>query len=322
MSPLVTVIIPTYNWSTVLPYSVGSVLAQTFTDFELLIVDDCSTDSTPAILAEYAARDPRVRVLRNPQNLTSSPSLNRGLDHAQGQFIARHDADDVSHPERLAKQMAYMEAHPDCLLLGSAYDITDETGVALRKVAVPADDRMIRASMLFHNVFAHGSVVFRPRPAYRYTDRILCSDDYDLWTRIALDGPVANLAESLYRWRQHGGCISVRKAELQEREAEEIRSRYRSALLARGELSVFLFAYLAGTVFGGRRSAELRAVLASGAAVATTADERRCRRAVAAAAALTPREALADWRLLCRCIGWRRGSWEVGRRMLRRPAGA
>lgn len=300
IDPLVTVLMAVWNGEAYLREAVDSILGQTFDDFELLIVDDCSTDSTPAILAEYAEADSRVRVLRNERNMTASPSLNRGLDHARGKYIARHDADDSSHPERLARQVAYMESHPDCLLLGTGCIITDEEGKPKREISFPTSDFAVRSGFLFGNVFAHGSIMFRPRPEYRYTDEIICSDDYDLWTRIVLDGEAANLQEPLYYWREHEGCISIRKKQLQDDERDMIRERYRADLVKRGDLSVFLNAYLNGAPNAKPQDPELRQVLLNADPASGSADEKRLRHELIRQARLTGRQTLADWSLLCR----------------------
>src|SRR3979490_879766 len=108
---------PVRNGAAHLQSAVDSILAQTFTDFEFLIIDDGSTDATAEILRSL--RDPRVRVVTHPQNRGLVPTLNEGLQLARGEFVARQDHDDLSYPDRLAKQVAHLRAHPDCVLLGT-----------------------------------------------------------------------------------------------------------------------------------------------------------------------------------------------------------
>src|ERR1039458_5312287 len=127
MCPAVSVIMPVYNGEKFLRTAVDSVLWQTFEDWELVVVDDASTDSTPDILADY--RDPRIRVLRNETNRKPAACANRGLAGASGRYIARLDADDVWLPDRLAVQLRYLEAHPEVTLVGSAAHLIDEAGV-------------------------------------------------------------------------------------------------------------------------------------------------------------------------------------------------
>ncbi len=301
--PTVTVLMAVWNGEAYLREAVDSILAQTYTDFELLVVDDCSTDSTPAILSDYAARDPRVRVLRNERNLTASPSLNRGLDEARGQYIARHDADDVSRPTRLAAEVAFFDAHPDHVLVGCHFDVIDAQGTWSKLIDVPSDDEAICAAFLYGNVLAHGSVMFRAGFSERYTPGILCSDDYDLWTRLVLRGKVAALPLALYRWRNHAECISNRKRQRQDAEAAEIRMRYRDALVAAGRHSVFLYGFLHPGPGHGRLPEDLRLVLAEGLKEPVTPTERiACRRALQGTR-VTGREALALRSLLAHYAG-------------------
>src|SRR5260370_39130690 len=116
-NPLVPVWLPVRNGGAHLEAALASVLAQTFADFELLVLDDGSTDATPEILR--AMRDPRLRVVTHPQNLGLVPTLNRGLELARGELVARQDHDDVSHPARLQKQVDFFRAHPDHVLVGT-----------------------------------------------------------------------------------------------------------------------------------------------------------------------------------------------------------
>lgn len=130
-------------------------------DIEFIIIDDASTDATPAILAEYAAADARLLVLRNETNVGLTRSLNRALQHATGRYIARQDADDISLPHRLAAQLDYLENHPEIGLLGAAYTEIDLTGSPGAVHRPPPTDTGICWRMLFHNPFCHSSVMFR-----------------------------------------------------------------------------------------------------------------------------------------------------------------
>jgi len=118
--PKVSVIMPVYNTETYVAQAIESILAQTFTDFEFIIVDDGSTDRTPAILDAFSRSDNRVRIIHNPVNRGPAACRNIGLNNSSGEYIALMDADDISKPERLAKQSAYLHNHPDVFVLGSS----------------------------------------------------------------------------------------------------------------------------------------------------------------------------------------------------------
>ena len=128
-APQVTVLMTVHNGERYLAEAIDSVLAQSVAELELIVVDDVSTDGTAAILAACASRDPRVRVLHNDTNIGPYPSANRGLELARADVIARMDADDVSEPDRLARQLAFLECNPRCLLVGSGYRSIDADGL-------------------------------------------------------------------------------------------------------------------------------------------------------------------------------------------------
>ena len=196
--------------------AVDSVLAQTFADFELLIIDDGSTDETPRILAEYDTRDRRVRVLTQGQEGLAH-ALNRGLAAAAGSLIARLDADDEALPQRLRHQVDYLHAHPDIVLLGSWAQVIDEQGrVMHRRLRPPTESRSLAEVVLPRtNPFVHSSVMFRAaaaRGAGGYRPALEMAEDYDLWLRLCERGQIAILPEILVHYRRHGGNVSKTKA--------------------------------------------------------------------------------------------------------------
>lgn len=202
-NPCVTVLMAVYNGEKFLRESVDSVLSQTFTDFELLVVDDCSTDSTPDILAEYD--DPRLRVLRNVVEMERCASRNRGLAEARGDLVAIMDPDDACLPTRLEVQTAFMHAHPEVTVCGTFCEIY-ETGLVVRH---PQSDAGIRARMLFENPLAHSSVMFRKASVLDLTNGYdpisRYAEDYNLWVRLAKyrETIFANIPEPLLRYRVH-----------------------------------------------------------------------------------------------------------------------
>jgi hypothetical protein len=223
-APRVSVVMPVRNGAAYLEEAVGSVLSQTLEDLELIVVDDGSTDATPAILERVARSDDRVRVLRiPPSGLT--PALNRGWREARADYVARLDADDVALPTRLANQAAFLDDHPEVGVVGSAYVPLSHTGERLGIVRYAVDDATLRADLLRYNCLPHPTVMVR-RAALEEADgyRLDQAEDYDLWLRIAERWDLANLAEPLILYRHHAGQFSVGKLERQTLGAVAVRA--------------------------------------------------------------------------------------------------
>jgi hypothetical protein len=203
-----------------LPYleqAVDSILAQTFTDFEFVIIDDGSTDSTPDVLRRYQSADRRVRV-HHQQNVGLTPSLNRGCHLARGPYLARMDADDISFPDRLERQVEFLDRHPRVALLGSAVVRIDELGRQIKRSECPTSHPEIVQALTRYNCFTHPTVMLRRdmlaavggyREAYRQ------AQDYDLWLRLSERYEVANLADPLLYYRVYASQVSVRNLEQQ-----------------------------------------------------------------------------------------------------------
>jgi len=208
-APKVTVLLPLYNGSAHLRLALESIFAQTFTDFELLVVNDGSTDHPSEILDAF--RDPRLRVVNNPQNLGLVPTLNRGLELARGELIARQDQDDISHPARLQKQVDFLHAHPGHVLVGTEAVQTDPHGRTAFRLLRPANAESIRWYLCFDNAFIHSSVMYRREMVQREFGGYAMSfhsEDYALWSRIARVHQTANLTEPLLRFREHGSSMT------------------------------------------------------------------------------------------------------------------
>ena len=212
-APAVSVVLPVRNGLPYLTEAVESILHQSFTDFEFLIVDDASTDDTPAYLRSLA--DARVRVIRHEQSRGVAESLNHGLALASAPLIARQDADDVSEPHRFARQVEWMNAHPECVVLGSQVDKIDSAGHLIEHFPRPTGAAELEHHFATHaNPFTHGSVMMRRDRALAvggYRGRIRYAEDYDLWLRLDGPGALANHPETLYRYRVHEQQICVQK---------------------------------------------------------------------------------------------------------------
>lgn len=222
------------NGARYLPEALAGVFAQTFQDFELILVDDGSTDETAALVDRAARDDARVVAIHHAhQGLTRS--LNVGLCAARGDYVARQDADDVSLPHRLERQVAFLDGHPEHLIVGCRYRKIDAEGRWLGGANTPRNDLPIKLRLLDSNCIAHSGATFRRSgvlEAGAYDEAFEVAQDYELWCRLALRGKLANIpVVALYR-RQHGEAINATRAALQLRMRDEIRRRYRDALLA------------------------------------------------------------------------------------------
>ena len=219
-APIVSVVMPVFNGQRFLSEAVHSILEQTLSDLELIVVDDGSSDQTPAMLAEYERRDQRVRIHRHPQNRGISATRNTGCQMARGRFIAVMDADDVSLPHRLATQVAFLEAHPDVAAVGAWVQRFDETGKRARFFGPnhPQQPALVAWSMLFFNSVAHSTLMFR-REAVNLESVYDCdypvAEDYNLLMELSQKARVANIAEVLVLYRTWSGSIS-RNSRLQE----------------------------------------------------------------------------------------------------------
>jgi glycosyltransferase involved in cell wall biosynthesis len=214
-TPQVTVLMAVHNGAKYVDQAVGSILNQTFTDFEFLIVDDGSSDDTPKCLASY--NDQRVRIVRNPTNIGLTRSLNRGLQLARGALIARQDVDDVSHPERLRTQVEFLQHEPDVVVLGAQARYIDAAG-RIKHAAPwpkPTSPLAVQWQLLFEGPFIHTSVMYRKAVVWDelngYDESFATSQDFELWLRIRNRGHLMqNLPSTLVDFRIHDESVSTR----------------------------------------------------------------------------------------------------------------
>ena len=214
MPVYISVIMPVYNSERYLPFAIESILAQTFRDFEFIIVNDGSTDSSLEIIQRFQAQDSRIRILDLPhQGITKS--LNSAINIAQGKYIARMDADDISMPERFEKQYQYMEAHPEIAVCGSGVLIIDEEGDVIKKDRVICSPEKIEKRHLSGKCsLKHPSVIIRAdilRKVNGYNENLPYAQDYDLWLRIGEIGELENLPTPLIKFRRNSKSVSYSK---------------------------------------------------------------------------------------------------------------
>lgn len=209
-TPLVSVVMAVYNSQRGLAATFESLEKQTFQDFEVVVVDDGSTDNTWRVISTFDRA--WLRAHRHTENRGQTTALNTGIELARGKYIARHDAEDTSEPTRFEKQIALLEDDTSIVLAGTQVDWVDGNGDLVRHFEYPLEPERIRSQMQEKNSFGHGSVMVRRkvleeaggyRPEFRY------AQDYDLWLRIAAKNRVANLPETLYKMRFSRRMASV-----------------------------------------------------------------------------------------------------------------
>jgi glycosyltransferase involved in cell wall biosynthesis len=228
MNPKVTVLMPVYNGARYLTEAIGSVLAQDFTDFEFLIINDGSTDSSRKIVESYA--DPRIRLLNNEKNTGLVNTLNRGIDDAKGEYLARMDCDDICLPGRLSTQLRFLEKNKSVAACGSAYYLLRK---GKRTIAeFPLSNEEINAYLIFNSPMAHPAVMMRMgllrKHQLNYSAEFIHCEDYDLWSKLADIAPLGNCPEALLEYRVHEGQITGNEKFLADktRSLNAIRARH------------------------------------------------------------------------------------------------
>lgn len=213
--PLVSILLPTHNGARFIRRAIESVRTQSFKNWELIIVNDGSTDTTGVLATEIAGVDERIKVFRFTKNMGIQKALNEGLIHAKGTWVARIDDDDVwADAKKLEQQVAYLTEHPDCVLLGTGVIVQNEEGNELFRFTNPETDQEIRRRMLYRNCFSHSTVLFSRAAAARFngyseSEEALHVEDYDLWLKLGSVGTMANLPNYSVRFTQRPGAITA-----------------------------------------------------------------------------------------------------------------
>lgn len=238
LNPFVSVVMPVYNGSRFVRVAIESVLAQTFAEFEIIVVDDASSDDSYSIVA--AIRDPRIRLVRNEKNLGSYPSSNLGIGMARGRYVTRHDADDISLPSRFERQVSLLEDDPHVVLVSSEYWKIDESGQMQRRISSlrrSGHHHAVPWHLLFYNhLGAHSQVMMRRDDLVAvggYPTEARYSQDYRLWVQMAQRGKVVTLPDVLLYYRSHPNSISGTHKERQNEHAWRVSSDYLSSFMGR-----------------------------------------------------------------------------------------
>ena len=228
-TPEISVIMSVYNGEDYLREAIDSVLGQSFRNWELIVINDCSTDSTADILSQYAARDERVRVYTNEVNLRLPSSLNKAMTFARGRYIARMDADDICLPDRLEKQYAFMEANPDVALSSCRFMTLKNGIIASGGCGGKCDHNSVKALLLVTNPILHPGIIAKAdvMKSLGYDKKFTCTEDLELWTRFVMAGYQVRIQpEYLMIYRLHDKQITATTLEKQHNEVLAIQKTF------------------------------------------------------------------------------------------------
>lgn len=235
MNHAVSIILPTYNGARTIDRAIASILAQNYRSWELIILSDGSTDDTKAVVEKKVGSDERIIFIENEQNMGIQKTLNKGLGLARGEYVARIDDDDewIDH-SKLAAQVAFLESHPDHVLVGTDAFVVDENGISLSTNVMPRSDAVIRSKMLSKNCFLHSTILVRKDivkkvGGYSQKKRDLHAEDYNLWLRVGLEGRMANFEMKSTALTAHGNSLTSRNRTQQARNVLRNAYTYRYA---------------------------------------------------------------------------------------------
>ena len=228
-TPRVSILMPVYNVASYLREAMDSMLAQTYTDFELIVLDDCSPDNSAEILDTYT--DPRIVRYRGEKNVGLSNVLNVGMQLARGEYIARVDSDDLSTPERLAVQVAYLDAHPEIDLCSCGMELFGAKQEVWVRENNPED---VQITALFYSPILHASSVWRrvsfERAGLRFQQEMVPAEDYDMWTRAMAAGlQLVNIPQVMYKYRIHPSQVTM-QTDRTARKDKEVKAKYLAAI--------------------------------------------------------------------------------------------
>jgi len=212
-TPLISVVMPVYNSGTLIHQTIQSILNQTYTNFEFIIIDDASKDNTLKTIKNYQKKDKRIKIIQNKQNKGISITSNIGLNHARGKYIAMMDHDDLSHPERFEKQIYYLEQHKDIFLVGTGYYCIDINNKIINRGKIVTNlNKLKNDSIIGKWRICHPSIMFKNNTNIRYRAKIYYAQDVDFFLQLIADGKkLTNLKEILFYYRVHKTQTSMEK---------------------------------------------------------------------------------------------------------------
>ena len=221
MNPKISVIMSVYNQGQYLSQAIDSILSQTWTNFEFLIIDDASTDSTPQTLNRY--RDRRISVFTHRRQAGLAGSLNQVIKKSRGKYIARMDADDIARPNRLKLQLHFLESHPAVVACGTGVDLINTQGQNIGRKTYP--QHITKSLLMRYNPLIHPTVMIR-KAACIYNENLNGAEDYDLWLRLGSQRQLVNLRQTLLAYRVNPWGISW--SQLKQTELQAIKARFKA----------------------------------------------------------------------------------------------
>jgi glycosyltransferase involved in cell wall biosynthesis len=226
--PLVSVVMSVFNGAEYLRVAIESILTQTFTNFEFIIINDGSTDNSEDIVLSF--KDSRIKYHLNEQNIGLTKSLNKGIRLSKGNYIARMDADDIAYPNRFEEQVNYLEKHQQCGVCGTNIKLIDAESNLIRYHEYPNENKELKTRLLIGSIFVHPTVMIRKSTltdySIFYNETYSSSQDYDLWVQLAQYCDFSTIQNTLLDYRIHDNSISISKKESQFKNHRLIQKDY------------------------------------------------------------------------------------------------
>ena len=226
VNPRVSIVLPVWNGARYLEGTLSSLRSQTMGDYELIIIDDGSDDGTSAILSKGAQVDHRIKLITNRRRSGMGFVFTQGIGLATADYVARMDGDDIAHPERLARQLDFLEANSGVVIVGSQIQLIDSLGALLGIRRYPLSDIDLRRAMARYSPFAHPATMYRRRAVLDlggYDSRWAPAEDLDLWIRLSRVGELANLPDTLLSYRLHGESVTSRQGLRMQAQSARVR---------------------------------------------------------------------------------------------------
>lgn len=233
----VSIVLPTYNGETFIRESIESVINQTYQNWELIIVNDCSTDKTPEIINEYAQRDSRIKVYNNEVNKKLPASLNVGFSHATGEYYTWTSDDNMFKPNAIEVLVKYLDENPDVDLVSSKYDVIDEKGNFV-KLFDKNNKRTVLKLVRGPNVGA--SFMYKKEISEKvggYDTELFCAEDYDFWCKVAVAGNILYTNESLYKYRVNSQSLTATKRDIAIANSTKVQLKYAIPIMTKLNLT-------------------------------------------------------------------------------------
>lgn len=230
-NPKITIQMCTYNRAHFIKQAIDSVFSQTFQDFELIIMDDCSTDNTETILQPYLT-DSRIRYIKNEHNLGITKNRNKSLSLSKGEYIAVLDSDDYwTDNTKLEKQVNFLNKNPNYILVGTNTIVVDEKCKMIQKIRYPSNNFIIKKLLLLKNFFCHSSVMYRKQEIVNlgsYDESLPIWEDYDLWLKIGMQYKFTNLHIDMTAYRKHNNQSNSEKINIGRSTQDYIIEKYKN----------------------------------------------------------------------------------------------